>query len=386
MTFNFPCRIPSLCLYLLLFCGPLAAQQLPPVTPANTAAVVQALQARLGTEINIPASRIQAFFSQLLQNYQSNLPAPAIRADSSSLNQAHFSWKSVPSANLYTVAWLDLKDGISFDGTTPAPKYSFTDLEPDHLYLFVVASRKSEGSSALCVTAGKTGFIIIDDKIFITGKECDFFSSLAGGPNQAFVPLLPGQSRLLRVLADPCTQTPTIPGSDAFFLRVENQNGTTLTGKFYTTCPMNQNNAISGFNSITFPNLNTANLLFAPASSPIVSSFSVVNTTPNLCVFLTIEECHFDQSDKPEITGGGGTSWQISPNPTAGQLVVRLEAPLPGDGWLELRNAWGQVLERYAWPSGEVEYQLDLSAWPAGLYGCSLLSAAGTESRILVKN
>ncbi|MCC6459869.1 MAG: hypothetical protein IT260_05345 [Saprospiraceae bacterium] len=384
MTFNFPWRIPSLCLLFLLFRSPLFAQALPPVTPANAGAVVQALQARMGTEISISTTQIHAFFTSFLANYQSSVPAPAAHADSGGLQRVDFSWKPVPTATEYTAAWLDLRDGSSFITTTPVAKYSFNDLNSEHLYLFVFATRKGEFSSALKVTAGKAGFIIIDDKIFFTGKECSFFSSLAGGSNQVAIPLLPGQSRTLRIRVDPCLQFPTITLPDAFFLRVENPNGASLEGRFFTNSPLNQNNAISGVNSINFPGVNNANLMFLANNAAIVTSFTIVNTTPNLCAFLSVEECQTGRNDDPE-SPVLDAAWQISPNPATERVAVQLGLPLPEAGQWWLCNAMGQVLAEQTLEAGVSDFSLELGHLPAGLYRLGLRSAAWTGSTIIVK-
>ncbi|MBL7810521.1 MAG: T9SS type A sorting domain-containing protein, partial [Saprospiraceae bacterium] len=75
-----------------------------------------------------------------------------------------------------------------------------------------------------------------------------------------------------------------------------------------------------------------------------------------------------------------GWKIQASPNPTAGPLQLQVEAPIGGDGTIQILNALGQVVDNQAVviQQGQNNFPLDLGLQPSGAFQIKLQTALGS--------
>ncbi len=77
---------------------------------------------------------------------------------------------------------------------------------------------------------------------------------------------------------------------------------------------------------------------------------------------------------------------QLSPNPTSGEISLKLEQSLKEPASLRLFSLQGKLLRQELLPSGTVQQQLDLTLFPAGLYVLEIQTDSGAVWHIkLVK-
>ena len=74
----------------------------------------------------------------------------------------------------------------------------------------------------------------------------------------------------------------------------------------------------------------------------------------------------------------------VSPNPSAGQITIRLHLPEPAPATLTLTNLAGQQLRYWPLPTPQIwhEYAADLRGLPTGTY---LIVAEATGQRVVSK-
>jgi hypothetical protein len=64
----------------------------------------------------------------------------------------------------------------------------------------------------------------------------------------------------------------------------------------------------------------------------------------------------------------GPLSLQLYPNPTTSTLYLKAKLPSPAPALLTVQDAMGRELLRQPLPAGRGQHELDVSAWPAGVY------------------
>jgi hypothetical protein len=64
----------------------------------------------------------------------------------------------------------------------------------------------------------------------------------------------------------------------------------------------------------------------------------------------------------------GPLSLQLYPNPTTSTLYLKAKLPSPASALLTVQDAMGRELLRQPLPAGSGQHELDVSAWPAGVY------------------
>ena len=89
----------------------------------------------------------------------------------------------------------------------------------------------------------------------------------------------------------------------------------------------------------------------------------------------------------PDIDGEGRMAFTIYPNPGAGRYTLKINPVVNEPIQVTVCNVLGQeILQLHELENhGYAKYALDLSAYPSGLYGVTLVTKGGVSSRKVLK-